>query len=287
VGEHVTKQESIMEIVSENLCFGGMQGVYRHTSKATGTDMTFGLFLPEDAQTGPVPVLWYLSGLTCTHENAMVKAGAQSWAAEQGIAVIFPDTSPRGEGVADDAAYDLGQGAGFYVNATQAPWAPHFRMLDYLTHDLPDLVFEHFALDPERQGITGHSMGGHGALTMAMAQPGRFRSVSAFAPIANPVASDWGRKQLSAYLGADETLWAPHDASLQMAAVGFDGPVLVDQGASDQFLDLLRPEALAAAMAARRQDGIFRMQKGYDHSYFFVASFIEDHVGFHAEALYS
>ena len=275
-----------MHTVSENKCFGGVQGVYTHASKATGTDMTFGLFLPEEAADGPVPLLWYLSGLTCTHENAMVKAGAQVWAAEQGIALVFPDTSPRGEGVADDEAYDLGQGAGFYVNATQKPWAPNFRMWDYVAEDLPTLLFSEFALDQERQSITGHSMGGHGALTLAMAHPERYRSVSAFAPISNPTGSDWGRKQLSAYLGDDESTWARHDASLMMADVGFDGPLLVDQGTEDQFLDLLRPETLAQAMVARRQEGAFRMQKGYDHSYFFIATFMEDHVNFHAEALW-
>ncbi|MFD1510313.1 S-formylglutathione hydrolase [Lacimonas salitolerans] len=276
-----------MKTISENRCFGGMQGVYSHTSSATACDMTFGLFLPEDAQDGPVPVLWYLSGLTCTHENAMVKAGAQSWAAEQGIALIFPDTSPRGEGVADDDAYDLGQGAGFYVNATQAPWAPNFRMWDYIATDLPDLVFKEFPLDAERQAITGHSMGGHGALTLAMGLPGRFRSVSAFSPICHPTNGDWGRKQLSAYLGEDEGAWAAHDATLMMRDTGLDIPLLVDTGSSDQFIDLLQPEALAQAVAARRVPATLRLQKGYDHSYFFVSSFIEDHVTFHAEALYS
>jgi len=276
-----------MQTVSENACFGGTQGVYTHASSATGTDMTFGLFLPAEASDGPVPVLWYLSGLTCTHDNAMTKAGAQAWAANEGIALVFPDTSPRGEGVADDEAYDLGQGAGFYVNATQKPWAPHFRMWDYVTADLPDLLFNSFALDADRQGITGHSMGGHGALTMAMSLPDRFRSVSAFAPIANPTASDWGRKQLSAYLGEDETKWAAHDATLLMADKGFDGPMLIDTGTKDQFLDLLRPEALAAAIAKRRQQATFRMQPGYDHSYFFVSTFMEDHVAFHADALYA
>ncbi|MFC7706449.1 S-formylglutathione hydrolase [Plastorhodobacter daqingensis] len=276
-----------MKTVSENRCFGGTQGVYSHQSEATGCDMTFGLFLPEEAEAGPVPLLWYLSGLTCTHENAMVKAGAQAWAAQQGIALVFPDTSPRGEGVADDGAYDLGQGAGFYVNATETPWAPHFQMWDYITGDLPRVLFNNFALDEERQAITGHSMGGHGALTIAMALPDRFRSASAFAPIANPTVSDWGRKQLGAYLGADEMTWRRHDATIQMHERGFDGPILIDQGADDQFLDKLMPEALAAAMMARRQPGQFRMQKGYDHSYFFVASFMEDHVSFHAEALYS
>ncbi|NBV59992.1 MAG: S-formylglutathione hydrolase [Rhodobacteraceae bacterium] len=276
-----------METISENACFGGLQGVYRHASKATGTDMTFGLFLPVEAQDGPVPVLWYLSGLTCTHENAMVKAGAQAWAAEQGIAVLFPDTSPRGADVPDDDAYDLGQGAGFYVNATQAPWAQHFKMWDYIAEDLPVLVFDRFALDPQRQSITGHSMGGHGALTLAMGLPGRFRSVSAFAPICHPSNGDWGRKQLGAYLGPDSAEWAKHDATLMMRNVGLDIPLLVDTGASDQFIDLLQPEALAQAVMARRLPATLRLQKGYDHSYFFVSTFMEDHISFHAEALYS
>lgn len=276
-----------MKTVSENRCHDGVQGVYTHASQATGGDMTFGLFLPAEAAQGPVPVLWYLSGLTCTHDNAMTKAGAQGWAAEQGIALVFPDTSPRGDDVADDDAYDLGKGAGFYVNATQTPWAPHFNMWDYVGDELPALLGEHFAVDMDRQAITGHSMGGHGALTLAMGLPGRFRSVSAFAPIANPTQSAWGQKQLNAYLGDDTGHWAKHDASLQMAAVGFDGPVLVDQGSSDQFLDLLMPETLAQAMMKRRQQGLFRMQKGYDHSYFFMASFMEDHVTFAAEALYA
>lgn len=274
-----------MQTVSENRAFGGVQGVYTHASDACGCDMTFGLYLPPAAAEGPVPVLWYLSGLTCTHENAMVKAGAQGWAAEHGIAVVFPDTSPRGEGVADDAAFDLGQGAGFYVNATQAPWAPHFRMWDYLAGELPRIVTANFAVEEDRQAITGHSMGGHGALTLAMGLEGRFRSVSAFAPIAHPAASDWGRKQLTAYLGEDETAWAGHDATQTMRARGFEGPVLVDQGTEDQFLHLLMPESLAEAMAARRQDGAFRMQNGYDHSYFFVSTFMADHVAFHAQAL--
>ncbi|EAP78368.1 S-formylglutathione hydrolase [Roseovarius nubinhibens] len=275
-----------MQTQSENACFGGTQGVYTHASSACACDMTFGLFLPEEARDGPVPVLWYLSGLTCTHENAMTKAGAQTWAAEQGIALVFPDTSPRGEAVADDEAYDLGKGAGFYVNATQDPWAPHFRMWDYVAEELPALLGENFAIDLDRQAITGHSMGGHGALTLAMGLPGRFRSVSAFAPIAHPSASDWGRKQLGAYLGEDEATWAAHDATLLMREAGFDGPVLTDTGTKDQFLDLLKPEALFEAAAARRQQGTMRMQPGYDHSYFFVSTFMEDHVAFHAEALY-
>ncbi|MFG6590108.1 S-formylglutathione hydrolase [Sulfitobacter sp. 1A12157] len=276
-----------MKTISENACFGGTQGVYSHASDTCGCDMTFGLFLPAEAQDGPVPVLWYLSGLTCTHENAMTKAGAQAWAAEHGIALVFPDTSPRGEAVADDDAYDLGKGAGFYVNATQDPWAAHYQMWDYLAEELPALLAENFALDMDRQGITGHSMGGHGALTLAMNLSGRFLSVSAFAPITHPTASDWGKKQLGAYLGPDESAWAKHDSTLLMREKGFDGPVLIDQGGSDQFLDLLMPEKLAEAMAAKRQQGSFRMQPGYDHSYFFVASFMEDHVAFHADALYA
>jgi len=276
-----------MKTVSENRCFGGVQGVYSHASQVTGCDMTFGLFLPEEAETNEVPVIWYLSGLTCTHENAMVKAGAQRWAAEMGVAVVFPDTSPRGEGVANDAAYDLGQGAGFYVNASEAPWKPHFRMWDYVTDELPRLLFNAFPLAEDSQGITGHSMGGHGALTIAMSFPGRFRSVSAFAPICNPTASDWGRKQFTAYLGMDEATWAAHDATLLMKKRGFDGPMLIDQGTADQFIDLLRPEALAGAMAERRQGGTFRMQKGYDHSYFFVSTFMEEHMAFHGAALHA
>ena len=276
-----------METISENRCFGGVQGVYSHGSDVCGCPMTFGLFLPEEAADGPVPVLWYLSGLTCTHENAMVKAGAQGWAAEQGIALVFPDTSPRGDGVADDEAYDLGKGAGFYVNATEKPWAPHYRMWDYVAEELPALIGREFAVDMERQAITGHSMGGHGALTLAMGLAGRYRSVSAFAPIAHPTASDWGRKQLTAYLGADEGTWARHDATLCMREAGFDGPMLIDTGTDDQFIDLLKPEAFAQAVAERRQQATLRLQKGYDHSYFFVSSFMEDHVSFHAEALYA
>ncbi len=276
-----------METLSENKAFGGMQGVYRHASAACNCDMTFGLFLPQEAKDGPVPVLWYLSGLTCTHENAMHKAGAQIWAAEHGIAMVFPDTSPRGDDVADDDAYDLGQGAGFYVNATQAPWAAHFSMWDYVAEELPKLLAARFAIDPDRQAITGHSMGGHGALTLAMNLPGRFRSVSAFSPICNPTGSDWGRKQFGAYLGEDETRWARHDASMLMQKDGFDGPVLIDIGTNDQFYDLLRPEAMASAIAERRQQAILRLQPGYDHSYFFVASFVEEHLAFHAAALWA
>jgi len=275
-----------METISENRCFDGVQGVYAHASDACNCDMTFGLFLPQEVQFTKVPLLWYLSGLTCTHENAMTKAGAQVWAAEQGIGLIFPDTSPRGEDVANDDAYDLGQGAGFYVNATQDPWAPHFQMYDYIADELPALMAKNFSIDMDRQGITGHSMGGHGALTLAMTRPGQFQSVSAFAPICHPTNSDWGKKQLGAYLGEDTSNWAAHDSTLLMKDRGFDGPILIDTGTDDQFGDLLGTEHLAAAIAERRQNAQIRLQPGYDHSYFFVSTFIEDHVAFHAQALY-
>ncbi|MBK5932766.1 S-formylglutathione hydrolase [Rhodovulum imhoffii] len=274
-----------METVSENKCFGGVQGVYRHRSDLCKCDMTFGVFLPERARHAPVPVLWYLSGLTCTHENAMTKAGAQQWAAERGLALVFPDTSPRGEGVADDEAYNLGQGAGFYVNATQNPWAENYQMWGYLAEELPRLLVDTFQIDEERQAICGHSMGGHGALTLAMACPGRFASVSALAPIANPSQSDWAKKAIHAYLGEDGDYWARHDATLALRTAGFDGPILVDQGTDDPFIEALMPQSLATAMAETRHPGAFRLQKGYDHSYFFVSTFMEDHVAFHAEAL--
>ncbi|MGF1553674.1 MAG: S-formylglutathione hydrolase [Paracoccaceae bacterium] len=274
-----------MDIVSETAAFGGVQGVYKHRSQACQCEMTFAVYMPPQADDGPVPCLWYLSGLTCTHENAMTKAGAQGWAAQEGIALVFPYTSPRGEGVADDEAFDLGQGAGFYVDATEDPWAEHFRMRSYVTDELQRLVSTEFSIDEGRQGITGHSMGGHGALTLAMAYPDLYRSVSAFSPIANPSASDWGQKQLGAYLGGDEDLWRRYDASVQLREAGLDGDVLIDQGASDQFLHLLKPEALAHAIAEPRTASMFRMQPGYDHSYFFVASFMEDHVRWHADRL--
>ena len=274
-----------METVSENRCFGGVQGVYRHPSATTNCEMTFAVYLPPMTASEKVPCLWYLSGLTCTHENAMTKSMAQAFAAEAGIAVVFPDTSPRGEGVADDEHYDLGQGAGFYVDATETPWAPHFQMYSYITKDLQALVASEFPIDAERQGITGHSMGGHGAITLALANPDLYRSLSAFAPIAHPTSADWGRKQLGAYLGADESKWAAHDATMMVRETGWSRDILVDQGASDQFLGALKPEALAGALTETRTPSTFRMQEGYDHSYFFVASFMEDHIHWHAERL--
>ena len=275
----------MLEILSTNRAFGGTQGVYRHAAKTTGTDMTFAVYCPPQAENGPVPVLWYLSGLTCTHENAMVKAGAQAHAAAHGLMLVFPDTSPRGPEVADDAAYDLGQGAGFYVDATESPWAPHFSMYSYVGHELPAVVADNFAADMTRQGITGHSMGGHGALTLAMNHPDTYRSLSALAPICHPTGTEWGRKQLTAYLGEDETHWARHDASLLLRARGWPRDFLVDQGDSDEFLTLLNPDALAKAVTDSGVDATLRRQAGYDHSYFFVASFMADHVAWHAARL--
>ncbi len=273
-----------LELVSENRSFGGRQKVFKHPSNTCGCEMTFAIYLPPQAADGPVPLLWYLSGLTCTHENAMFKGGFQEHAARQGLAIIFPDTSPRGAGVSDDEAYDLGQGAGFYVNATRNPWKQHFRMYDYIVNELRSIVMENLPLQ-DRHGITGHSMGGHGAITLALRNADLFESLSAFAPIAHPTQSDWGRKQLSAYLGDDESTWTEHDATLLLEEFGWKSDLLVDQGAEDQFLDLLKPEALADMMARRRQPGQVRMQEGYDHSYFFVNTFARDHVEWHAERL--
>ena len=274
-----------MKTHSENKCFEGMQGVYQHWSESCNCDMTFGIFMPSIATSEPVPLVWYLSGLTCTHENAMTKAGAQAAAEEFGVAIVFPDTSPRGNNVPDDDDYDLGQGAGFYLNATEQPWVNNFKMWDYITLDLTNIINKHFNVDMARQSIMGHSMGGHGALTIGMGIPGRFKSISALSPICNPTGADWGRKQLAAYLGNDEQSWVGHDSSILMSNEGFDGKVLIDIGSNDQFMDLLRPETLANAMTQRRQPGEFRIQSGYDHSYFFVSTFIDDHLAFHADLL--
>ena len=275
-----------METVSTNASFGGTQDVYSHKSDVCACDMTFAVYTPPQASAGKVPVFLWLSGLTCTHANAMEKAGAQRAAAEHGIAVIFPDTSPRGEGVANDEAYDLGQGAGFYCDATEAPWAPHFRMRSYIVDELPALIREQFpALDMDRVGISGHSMGGHGALTIALNNPDRYRSVSAFAPICNPHGSDWGRKQLTAYLGTDESAWEGYDASKLVAEKGWKDEILADQGDADNFLDLLKTRSLIDACSAKGQKATINMRPGYDHSYYFVASFIPDHMAFHAQRL--
>ena len=274
-----------MEILSENFCFEGTQGVYKHYSECCKCDMTFAVYIPPQAKVKSVPVLWYLSGLTCTHENAMVKSAAQGWAAENGVALIFPDTSPRGENVPNHDDYDLGQGAGFYVNATNGKWSDNFQMWDYITAELPKLIFKNFPLLENAQGITGHSMGGHGALTIAMSLPNQYQSVSAFAPIANPTMSEWGQKQFKEYLGTDKANWEKYDSTILMQKVGFHSNVLIDQGNADNFLDLLQPEALKNAMNMREQKGQFRFSDGYDYSYFFIMSFMRDHIEHHANIL--
>ena len=271
-----------------NKCFGGKQGVYSHKSTATGTDMTFAVYEPPQAADGPVPVLWYLSGLTCTHENAMVKAGAQALAAERGIMLVFPDTSPRGEDVPDDAdaAYDFGLGAGFYVNATQAPWNKNYQMADYITEELPALIGDSFAADMSRQGITGHSMGGHGALTIALRNPGRFKSVSAFSPIVSPLNCPWGHKALGGYIGDNQENWRAYDACALVADAAERLPILVDQGDADNFLtEQLKSHLLQEACDKARHPLTLRIQPGYDHSYFFIASFMTEHVNWHADAM--
>jgi S-formylglutathione hydrolase len=274
--------------ISENICFGGRQLRYSHMSDACDCEMTFAVFLPPQAEAGQVPVIYWLSGLTCTDENFVTKAGAQQFAAEHGIAVVAPDTSPRGDGVPDDpeGAYDFGLGAGFYVNATQAPWSKNYQMYDYVVHELPQLVNENFPVDPERQSIFGHSMGGHGALTVALKNPGRYRSVSAFAPIVAPSQVGWGQKALSNYLGPDREAWKNYDACELIATAQERLPLLVDQGDADQFLaDQLKPELLEAACQMHGHPLTLRMQPGYDHSYFFMASFMKDHFAHHATAL--
>lgn len=275
-----------VETVSAWAAHGGEQRVCRHASEATGTPMTFSVFLPPQAGDGPCPVLWFLSGLTCTHANVTEKGEYRRAAAEAGIVVVCPDTSPRGEGVADDAAYDLGQGAGFYLDATEEPWSPHFRMRAYVEEELPRLVGESFPVDMSRQGITGHSMGGHGALTLALRSPERFRSVSAFAPIVAPSEVPWGQKAFSAYLGEDRAAWRRHDAVALIEDGARVPAVLVDQGEADDFLEgQLQPSRLARACEAAGIDLTLRMQPGYDHSYYFISTFMPDHVAWHAERL--
>ena len=275
-----------METVKTHAVHGGTLRYLKHDSAATGTPMTLSVFTP--AGEGPFPVLIWLSGLTCTEDNFTTKAGAYKAAAEHGVIIVAPDTSPRGEGVADDPAYDLGQGAGFYVDATQAPWAPHFRMESYVTDELIALIDAEFPTTKTRS-IFGHSMGGHGALTLALRHPELFTSVSAFAPISSPTRCAWGEKAFSAYLGEDRAEWARHDAALLIesgAAAGVFDDILVDQGDADPFLtDQLKPELLVAAAKAAGQRLTLRMQPGYDHSYFFMASFVDDHVAFHATRL--
>ncbi|QTL01635.1 S-formylglutathione hydrolase [Aquabacter sp. L1I39] len=276
-----------METVSTAKSHGGVQGVYRHASAATGTPMTFAVFVPPQAAAGPVPVLWYLSGLTCTHANVMEKGEYRAAAAELGLMIVCPDTSPRGPDVPDEPAnWQFGSGAGFYVDATQAPYAANYRMASYVLDELPRLVAEAFPADMGRQGIFGHSMGGHGALTAALKHPGRFRSCSAFAPIVEPSTADWSRPALEKYLGADPKAWRAYDA-VALIEDGHRVPeLLVDQGTADPFLETgLRPQLLAAACKKAGIPLTLNMQEGYDHSYFFISTFMADHLAWHAERL--
>jgi S-formylglutathione hydrolase len=278
-----------METISVNRCFNGSIGFYRHDAMTTGCSMRFSVFSPPQAEHSRVPILWWLSGLTCTEENFTVKAGAYRKAAESGLIIVAPDTSPRGADIPDDEAYDLGQGAGFYLDATIPPWSDHFNMYRYITEELPELVFAEFPGKVDHQGIFGHSMGGHGALTIGLKNPDRFRSISAFAPIVAPIQCPWGQKAFSAYLGDDQSSWHEYDATELMTHAGdrstFPG-ILIDQGLSDDFLDgQLMPHKFAAACETVNQSLDLRMHAGYDHSYYFISSFIDDHVKHHADIL--
>ena len=275
-----------MERIEQHACFGGWQEVWKHNSSSLQCEMKLGVYLPPAALKGEkCPVLYWLSGLTCTEQNFITKAGAQQYAAQHGLIVVAPDTSPRGEGIANDPAYDLGQGAGFYLNATQAPWAAHFRMEDYVVDELPALIEQYF-LATQKRAISGHSMGGHGALSLALRHPGRYQSVSAFSPIVAPSQVPWGRKAFAAYLGADPAAWQAHDSVALIAQARERLPLLVDQGDADEFLQQqLRPELLQQACQAAGHPLVLRLQPGYDHSYYFIASFMGEHVAHHAQAL--
>ncbi|MBE2993954.1 S-formylglutathione hydrolase [Sphingomonas sp. CFBP 13603] len=276
-----------METVSTSKAYGGTQGVYRHASTATGTDMTFAVYVPPHDEGARLPVLWFLSGLTCTHANVMDKGEYRRACAELGVILVAPDTSPRGDDVPDDDAYDFGKGAGFYVDATEEPWAKNFRMRSYVEDELPALIAAEFPVaDMARQGIFGHSMGGHGALTIALRNSERFRSVSAFAPIVAPLQCAWGEKALGGYLGPNRTTWRAYDACALIEDDARVEDILVDQGEADDFLvEQLKPELLADACKAAGIDLTLRMQPGYDHSYNFIATFMPDHVAWHAERL--
>ena len=276
-----------METVSENCSHGGVQGVYSHASDATGTEMTFSVFVPEHEEGAKLPVLWYLSGLTCTHANVMEKGEYRAACAEHGIVLIAPDTSPRGDDVPDAAdEYDFGKGAGFYVDATCQPWSKHFRMRSYIEGDLPRLIAENFPVDMGRQGITGHSMGGHGALTIGLRNPDRFRSVSAFSPIVSPAQVPWGQKALGRYLGDERGAWREYDAVALIEDGARLPDLLVDQGEADNFLEeQLQTHRLVEACNAKGIDADIRMQPGYDHSYYFISTFMAEHVAWHAKRL--
>ncbi len=277
-----------LETLSSNRALGGVQHVVKHASEATGTDMTFSIFVPDHADGAKLPVLWYLSGLTCTHANVTEKGEFRAACAKHGIAFIAPDTSPRGDDVPDDSdgAYDFGLGAGFYVNATKAPFSQHYKMRDYIEKELPSLVAAHFPLDMTRQAITGHSMGGHGALTIALRNPDRFKSVSAFSPIVSPLNCPWGEKALTGYIGEDRALWREYDACALIEDGARAPHMLVDQGTADNFLDgQLKTHLLEEICAATGQQATIRMQAGYDHSYYFISTFMADHVDWHAKHL--
>jgi S-formylglutathione hydrolase len=277
-----------LETLSTNTSHEGVQGVYQHASSSTGTKMTFSVFVPHHDRGVKLPVVWYLSGLTCTHANVTDKGEFRKACAELGLIFVAPDTSPRGEGVADDpdGAYDFGLGAGFYVNATQAPFAQHYRMRDYIERELPDVIAANFPADMSTQGITGHSMGGHGALTIALRNPDRFKSVSAFAPIVSPMQCPWGQKALGGYLGDDQAVWREYDACSLIDGGARVPDILVDQGSADNFLtEQLKPELLEAVCAKAGQSLTLRMQPGYDHSYYFISTFMDDHLRWHAERL--
>ncbi len=274
-----------MHKIESHACFGGEQQVWQHHSDVLDCDMRVAVYLPPQAKNGPVPVLYWLSGLTCTEQNFITKAGAQKYAAEHGVVIVAPDTSPRGDDVADADGYDLGKGAGFYVNATQAPWAAHYRMYDYVVDELPALIEAHFPVSTSR-AISGHSMGGHGALVVALRNPGRYRSVSAFAPIVAPSQVPWGEKALGAYLGEDREAWKAYETVALIADAAERLPLLIDQGSADEFLATqLRPELLDVACRTHGHPLTLRMQPDHGHSYYFIASFIGEHIAHHAAAL--
>lgn len=280
-----------LEIISEHGCFGGKMGFYRHRSSANNCNMQFSVFVPPQAEREKVPVLTFLSGLTCTEETFMIKSGAQKFAAELGLILVSPDTSPRGDDVPDDpdGAYDFGIAAGFYLNATEAPWSTHFHMYDYITGELPKILFSEFPGDEDRQGVFGHSMGGHGALTVGLKNPGTFKSISAFAPICSPMNCPWGQKALGNYLGSDRSTWPEYDATelvKQLGNVSGQNKILIDQGMDDEFLKQeLHPHLFEAACAEQGVDLQLRRHEGYDHGYYFISTFMEDHLKHHSSLL--
>ena len=276
-----------MNITESHAAFGGTQSVFRHTSKTLNCDMNVGIFVPKHAEGTRLPVIYWLSGLTCTEQNFITKGGAQAYAAQHNVIVVAPDTSPRGDDVADDTAYDLGKGAGFYLNATQEPWAKHYRMYDYIVEELPALIEANFPASDSRS-IMGHSMGGHGALTIALKNPGRYRAVSAFAPIVAPSQVPWGEKAFTAYLGPDRETWKQYDATALLASAKERLPILIDQGEADDFLATqLKPELFTAEAKRQGHPVLLRLRPGYDHSFYFIASFLGEHFAHHAQALHA